>query len=71
MSNLNKPYLIKWATKDNEWHGTAIVMAITALESWEKFSAKWQKDYEDGTVDLDPCEIERFSIKVAAEEFLE
>lgn len=67
---MNKPFLVVWKSGD-DWHGKAIVMAPTALQAWEKFILKWNKDFDEGIVDLNSSKIDRFTVEVAADEFLE
>jgi hypothetical protein len=66
---MNKPFIVSWKSGDT-WHGKAIVMAVTAIQAWEKFIEKWNKDFENGEVDLDSNEIDSFTVDVAADEFL-
>jgi hypothetical protein len=64
-----KPYLITWKSGTG-WHGKAITMGLSAILAWEKFLAKWHKDFENGDVDLNPNEIDSFSVEIAANEFV-
>jgi hypothetical protein len=69
MSKTGNPYLITWKA-GNEWHGKAIVIANTPIEAWERFILKCNTEFINGDADLTTNEIDRFSVEVAADEFI-
>ena len=66
---MNKPFIISWKS-GKDWHGKAIIMAVTAIQAWEKFIVNWNDQFERGEADLDVNEVDEFTVGVAADEFI-
>lgn len=70
MDKLLKPYLISWRS-GADWRGKAIVMALSPVQAWEKYTDNWIRELESREADLDINEIDKFEVELAGDEFVE